>query len=325
MQLLQSMRYSGKDKEARVTDKAAESLWASEDEAVFLRRRVLNFWNEDYLRDVVVPKLALPDGGRVLDVGSGYGGLTLLLGKLLPSVQIFGLDSEVKAVVEATQAAAEMELGNVSFCDGDAYTLPFENGVFDAVTCQTLLTHLAEPERALAEMIRVLKPGGVLFAAEYHLADFLSVFDSVMSEETPEGRLERFRLSVLYDEGKKRLGRGDNTFGVKAPFVMEQLGLEVIDVRRSDRAWHAFPPYRKAQERLALSVWRDLAQPMGETLKLWTEDNLSAGGATDEDISRYFALHDDLGLKERMREQMDAGRYRFLCSFTVYLTFASKP
>lgn len=55
---------------------------------------------------------------------------------------------------------------------GDAYELPYAKGVVDAVHCEAVLEHLEFPDRAVAEMYRVLRPGGQLFAA----TPFLQVF-----------------------------------------------------------------------------------------------------------------------------------------------------
>jgi len=96
-------------------------------------------------------------------------------------------------------------------------------------------------------------------------------------------------------------------------------------VRRNDRAWHAFPPYRKEGERLGLAVMRDFAEPTGEATRAWFSENLRAAGASDEDVRRYLELTDNDEAKAKMREAIDAGTYRYLSSFTFYLTFARKP
>ncbi len=310
---------------SRSSSKGLEkSIWASEGEAKLLRRRAFHFWNQDYLDKIALPLLGLPEGAQVLDVGSGYGGLTLPLARSRPDLQITGLDAEAKAVAEAAELARDHGAVNVQFVEGDANALPFETGSFELVCCQTLLTHVPEPERVLGEMARVLKPGGCLFAVEYHHLGSFSSFDGVNPDDL-EGRLERFRFSQLYIEGKKRLGRGDETFGVRLPFLVQDMGLEVFDVRKNDRAWHAFPPYRKENEKIGLTVMRDFAEPADEAMRAWTGENLRAGGASDADVTRYFELTDDPELKIGTRDSIDTGTYRYLSSFTFYLTFARKP
>ena len=60
-------------------------------------------------------------------------------------------------VAKAGELAAE--LGNLSFEEGDGRALRFGDGDFDVVVCPTVLCHVPEPERVLAEAVRVLRPG----------------------------------------------------------------------------------------------------------------------------------------------------------------------
>ena len=140
-------------------------------------------------------------------------------------------------------------------------------------------------------MAHALKLGGCLFVVEYHDLRAFSSFDGVNPDDL-EGRLERFRFSQLYIEGRKRMGRGDNTFGVRVPFLVQDRGLEVLDVRKNDRAWPAFPPYRKENEKIGLAVMREIAEPVDEAMRAWTGENLRVGGLSDEALE----LHRKVGV-----------------------------
>jgi ubiquinone/menaquinone biosynthesis C-methylase UbiE len=59
------------------------------------------------------------------------------------------------------KSAAQDSLLNVKFAAGDAHQLSFKDGEFEAVVCQTLLTHVRDAEEVVREMARVLKPGCV--------------------------------------------------------------------------------------------------------------------------------------------------------------------
>ena len=314
-----------KAERANNPSQARESIWTNEDEAKLLRRRALNFWNADYLERVVAPLLDLPQSAQALDVGCGYGGLTLSLAKAAADSWVLGIDLEAQAIAEAARLAEELNVMNVGFREGDATALPFEADTFDLVCCQTLLTHVPEPMAVLQEMIRVLKPGGTLFTVEYHNLGMVSAYDELAPEPSLEEALERFRLARLYIEGKRRLGRGDDTLGVRVAFMLQDLGLKLLEVRKNDRAWHAFPPYHKENERLTLATMCDFAEPLGEGMKRWIAENIRAGGGSEADVARHFALTDDPELKARIRERIEAGTYRTLSSYTFYLTVARKP
>src|SRR5262249_51634309 len=130
----------------RHADEHSVSGWS----AYGLRRRVEVF--QDLLDDGL-----LAPGGRVLELGCGAGTYVRLLVKRgHPTV---GLDYSVPSLVRAV-AADPGRLGR--YVAGDAYALPFPSGAFDGIVCIGVLQALARQEGALAEIARVLAPGGRL-------------------------------------------------------------------------------------------------------------------------------------------------------------------
>jgi len=98
----------------------------------------------------------------VLDVATGTGRLPMaLLGEGF-SGQIVGLDLSLGMLRQAQDKLAPYN-EHVHLVWQDANTLPFDDGTFDAVTCLEALEFLPEPLDALAEMVRVLAPDGILF------------------------------------------------------------------------------------------------------------------------------------------------------------------
>jgi len=101
-------------------------------------------------------------GNHVLDVGCGPGAITLGLAEAVVPGEVVGIDMQQSQVQRARDLATERGIANVHFEVGDAYRLPFPDRAFDAVFAHTVLMHLGEPVRALAEMRRVLRPGGIV-------------------------------------------------------------------------------------------------------------------------------------------------------------------
>ena len=118
--------------------------------------------------------LGLKLGDRVIEVGCGNGTfLSGLAAKVFPSGQVVGIDHSDALVAEARAKAASDQHGAVvSVHVGDVYKLPFETDSFDAAHCERVLMHLDDPSAAIREMIRVVRPVGVIVAAEPDWAGF---------------------------------------------------------------------------------------------------------------------------------------------------------
>jgi ubiquinone/menaquinone biosynthesis C-methylase UbiE len=105
---------------------------------------------EEEVRDFVRPR----GDERALDVGTGAGALALALA---PRVrEVVGLDP----VPELLELARQRALPNTQFVAGDGTALPFPEGDFDLAGTHRTLHHVAEPERVVAELARVTRPGG---------------------------------------------------------------------------------------------------------------------------------------------------------------------
>ena len=115
-------------------------------------------------------KLLLPHlkpGHRVLDVGCGPGHLSIGLARAVePDGELHGIDLAESQIRLARLFARRGGYRNATFQVADALELPYEDCYFDAVHCHTILTYIPDTETALAEIMRVLKPGGIVFARE---------------------------------------------------------------------------------------------------------------------------------------------------------------
>ncbi|HKU38926.1 MAG TPA: methyltransferase domain-containing protein [Polyangiales bacterium] len=120
--------------------------------------------------------LGLKPGMRVLDVGCG-GGRHIRQTRLVPGVISVAVDVGKQEVADTAKMLRELDAIPVGYggtvpgagpwlsLRGSVYELPFKDGAFDCVIISEVLEHLGEDERALTEISRVLKPGGVLAAS----------------------------------------------------------------------------------------------------------------------------------------------------------------
>jgi SAM-dependent methyltransferase len=123
-------------------------------------------------------------GGGVLDAGCGGGWGTAVLAER--AREAVGIDLSPTAVLDAESAYGE----SVQFLLGDLRDLPLADGEFGHVVCFEALAHVAEPERVLDELCRVLRPGGTLLVSVPNPATYPAGNPLHLSETTPD-ELER--------------------------------------------------------------------------------------------------------------------------------------
>ncbi|HEY6029972.1 MAG TPA: class I SAM-dependent methyltransferase [Gaiellaceae bacterium] len=124
--------------------------------------------------------LSLTGEERALDVGTGAGAFAIALAPLVR--EVVGVDLVPELLEEGRKRAP----ANVQLVEGDATALPFGPGEFDLVCSARTFHHVARPELVLAEMIRVLRPGGTIL-----VVDQLAPVDSLAAIEL--NRFERAR------------------------------------------------------------------------------------------------------------------------------------
>jgi SAM-dependent methyltransferase len=116
--------------------------------------------------DLMLDMVALRPGERVLDVACGTGLVSRRMAALVGEAGVVvGTDISGQMVDEARRIAAERALANTSFERADAEALPLADATFDAAVCGLGLMYVPDPGRALAEMRRLLRPGGRAAAA----------------------------------------------------------------------------------------------------------------------------------------------------------------
>ncbi|MBO9579104.1 MAG: demethylmenaquinone methyltransferase [Microbacteriaceae bacterium] len=121
---------------------------------------ILSGGNAPLWRAATVRAIDPKPGDRVLDVACGTGTSTAALAKR--GAKVVGLDFSAGMIAEAVRRHPGLE-----FVAGDAMALPFGDDEFDAVTISFGLRNVADPAAALAEMYRVLKPGGRIVITEF--------------------------------------------------------------------------------------------------------------------------------------------------------------
>jgi ubiquinone/menaquinone biosynthesis C-methylase UbiE len=103
--------------------------------------------------------LGLAEGDQVLDVGCGTGDDARAIAGRFPGVSVVGIDASDDTIRDARAQSLGLPRP-VDFRVADAYGLPFDDETFDACRADRVFHHLVDPAKALAEMVRVTRPGG---------------------------------------------------------------------------------------------------------------------------------------------------------------------
>lgn len=215
------------------------------------------WWTEEY-KALLKEKCRLGQKKKVLDVGCGAGNSTRLVAELVSdAAEIVGIDPDEEVLTiarEKTPASAR-----ISYQPGSATQLPFPDNTFDFVFCQTVMIHLPDPEKALQEMKRVLKPGGLLMMGETNNRAHLVQSNSATRALSLEERLDLIAFFNHIERGKIMDGGGDISIAAMLPSMCREQGFQTVEVRRNDRSFYAYPPYEEPDQKAAVAFYQDMA------------------------------------------------------------------
>jgi SAM-dependent methyltransferase len=133
-----------------------------------------------------VREFVRPSGDeRTLDVGTGAGALALALAPLVR--EVVGLDP----VPELLELARARALPNTEFVEGDGTALNYPDGAFDLAGTHRTLHHVGRPDRVVAELARVTRPGGHVLVSVMGLGGTVIHFASILVELARRDGAER--------------------------------------------------------------------------------------------------------------------------------------
>lgn len=216
-------------------------------------------WRDDSI-DMYSRWMGLRQGMTAVDVGCGLGYLGLTYWKFFgEGGRYFGLDKSSALLEEADSISKDWAVGGTaSFQQGNAYELPYPDNYADWTMCQTLLMHLEFPKKALDEMVRITKPGGLIMCNEPDNLSSVSMqvssSDCIMPDEWA---IQNYRMMKTWVRGRKRLGHGDYSIALKIPMMMHECGLVGIDSRCNDIGNFVQPPYETPRQKNLLRMAKE--------------------------------------------------------------------
>jgi ubiquinone/menaquinone biosynthesis C-methylase UbiE len=195
--------------------------------------------------DVFLDWLSLPPGLRWIDIGCGTGAFTqLLLDKCHPR-EVHALDPSADQIAYARTTPAAKR---VSFQVGDAQSLPFGAREFDAAAMALVITFIPDPEKAIAEMKRVVRPGGTVGTYVWDFASGGSTLEPLRKA------IEAVGVAVPPTPGHQNSGRE------RLKSFFESAGLDNVEARliEIDVSYSDFDAYWRSQTGLANNIVQHL-------------------------------------------------------------------
>jgi ubiquinone/menaquinone biosynthesis C-methylase UbiE len=151
-----------------------------------------------YRRMAVDIAAAAPSGAAILDVGTGPGVLLVELARRRPDLTLTGVDLSADMVTVANRNLRRFS-GRATVRVGDAARLPFDEGSFDLVVSSLSTHHWDEPDAAVPELSRVLRPQGRVLIYDFPFAPFNALAGAAASLSVLNGREPRrtpFRTGI---------------------------------------------------------------------------------------------------------------------------------
>lgn len=263
------------------------------------------WWNADYLA-LLAKRAELGSVRQALDVGAGQGHWTRAVARLLPlGASMVGLEREPRWV-QVAAGAPPADGAEVTFRQGTAERLPFADGSFDLVTCQTLLIHVADPRAVVAEMTRVLRPGGRLLLCEpNNIASSVSRLVSAPDLDVDD-LVAALTMQARCERGKAALGRGFDSTGETLVSLVDPALVDEVRVWLNDRCT-VYAPGSDRRARVELADDRRLleAGPLGWSLDDTRRFFVAGGG----DEASFDALCERVWRIARARlDALESGR-----------------
>jgi len=291
-----------------------------------LERQRRGLWTPEQTRSLA-KHFGLEPGMHLLDAGCGYGYSLRAFGPwCMPGGTLFGCDRDDALLRTARTLAAEEGLGATArFITGDITCLPFDSNRMDLTIAQIVLCHLAEPEKALDEMIRVTRPGGCVVVMDNARSLGPGGGWSSLREPSIPQLLFNFEAMLRHRRGRKRLGLGDFTVGCKMPGWMEKRGLKNVSVRGNEKVSWIAPPYASPDQQLELQKLKErLAVPTAHRSHLARQyDPIYRAGGADRAMIRRLRRSGRRN-RRRVEEALEKGTLAYAAGTPLWCVWGFK-
>ena len=222
---------------------------------------------------------------RLVDVGCGTGDFTRYLVRLCSgSCTAVGVDNKQQSLQAASADTRREGLSKqISYKLGDVLNIPIADDYSDLTCCRTVLMHLQDPQKAVREMTRITKPGGLVAAIEGgRMISFLDPRDEQYTELSHEAN-QAWLKAVRRVEGK------EFKIGERLPSIFQETGLHDIQSEIHADAWLYCDPRRRLED---IKAQLEFESSLSKESRKRDRKYLEAGGLSQAKIGHYYRKHD---------------------------------
>lgn len=271
------------------------------------------YHNDDYLEFLVKNVWKLNRPQNIIDFGCGFGYLGLKLLPLLPAGSSYtGIDIAVDLLAKGREIFKKSHY-KYEFIEGSVYDVSKTENSYDLAICHAVMMHLEDPEKAVREMIRVTKSGGMVITCEsnHNAVNALTHIQEIDKSSI----FDLGFLQKLFDRSRRKTKK-DGNIGNKMPVLLHQAGLINVQARLSDCVKLLLPPLDN-QEKLNLyeSLGKDgFASEFNDEIIAKKLKYLTEFGFSDEEAKDF--IEKDRYLTEQYKTQGKSFHLTFAAAMT---------
>ncbi|WP_209426697.1 methyltransferase domain-containing protein [Pararhodobacter sp. SW119] len=204
--------------------------------------------------DAYLDTISVPEGGMIIDIGSGTGGVTRRIADRFPGATVIGVEPSTALTETARKLVGDRT--NLSFHVGDGAALDLADASADISILHTVLSHVIDPALLIAEALRILRPGGTLVICD---ADFSKAALGLAPGDPLGACAEAFVAGSVTDAwltGKLK------PLAARAGLVVEHFGtaIRVVTEGMGNLAWVRMSVARLVEDGV-------IGQPLAEALE----------------------------------------------------------
>lgn len=296
---------------SRMTESAA--YW--NDKLNYINSSRADLWNTDYMEFLIQKVWKIEKKVNVLDFGCGNGYLAGLMMPLLPEGSTYtGIDISDVFIQDACQIYVKAEYPTKFVCQ-DGYNYQPEEK-YDMVICQAFLRELSSPKKILTNMIASLKPDGLIVCIEVdrELDNAGTYIDGIDYSVLVNTEVQRKYWKTEFEKKDR-----DYAIGIRLPFLLDEMGINDIEVRVQDKVRFVTPNNSEEYEKQREVYISEKDWKVGDT----EGDKRAVEVFVNRGLTREEAEH-FVTIQNQMKEKIMDERRAFLKSTGFLITFGRK-